>query len=136
MSGSCDIISTEYVELFDGTVQKKENEADDVTISRLWKLQNSKKWSAAVWKVNCMSPFTGNLFLHLSLFWMYNKTIIGFGLCIVPRIIQTLVNIICLSLWQIPQSGWFLISCLASFNSCLLTVLHTVPHIRYIMYIQ
>ena len=42
MSGSRDIISAECRELFDGGVQKKLLDADDVTTSRPRKLQNSK----------------------------------------------------------------------------------------------
>ena len=49
MSGRRDIIFAEYRELFDGVVQKKLLDADDVTTSRPRKLQNSKKWPAAVW---------------------------------------------------------------------------------------
>ena len=46
MSGSRDIIPAEYRELFDGAVQKKKLDADDITTSR------PRKWPAAVSKVN------------------------------------------------------------------------------------
>ena len=62
------------------------------------KMTKQQKWRAAVWKVNRTSLFTANLFLHLSLLWMYNKTIIWFVLGIISRIIQTSVNVIRLSL--------------------------------------
>ena len=43
MSGSRNFISAEYRELFDETVQKQKSlNADDVTTSRLRKLQNNK----------------------------------------------------------------------------------------------
>ena len=40
------------------------------------KITKQQKWPAAVWKVDRTSLFTANLFLHLSLFWIYNKTIL------------------------------------------------------------
>ena len=57
------------------------------------KITKQQKWPAAVWKVNRTTLFTANLSLHLSLLWVY-KTIIGFGLRIISRIIQTSVNVI------------------------------------------
>ena len=63
------------------------------------KITKQQKRPAAVWNDNRLSLSTANLFLHLSLLWTNNKTIIGFGLRTISRIIlQTSVNVIHLSL--------------------------------------
>ena len=61
MSGSRDIISVEYRDLFDRAVEKKILDADDVTTSRLQKLQNSK---------NGLEQF-GRLIAWVFLLWIF-----------------------------------------------------------------
>ena len=51
MSGRCDIIPAQYRELFDGVVQKKKLDADDVTTSEPRKLKNSKNGLQQVGKL-------------------------------------------------------------------------------------
>ena len=97
MSGTRDI-SAEYRDLFDGAVKKQKLlDADDVTASRPRKLPKGKS-GLQQFGMLIARVFTANLFLHLSLFWMYNTTIIGFGLRLISRITQTSVNVIRLSL--------------------------------------
>ena len=75
-------------------------------------------------KINCTSLFTATLCLHLStvlLLWMYNKTVNGFGMGMISRIIQTEVNVIRLSLWHITlTSVWIILDIMRKLNGLLL----------------
>ena len=80
-------------ELLDSGVKKILLDADDVTSKRV-EITKITKFP----KINCMSfllPHFACILVHLWLFWMYNKTVIGFGLRMIARIIQTEVKVIC-----------------------------------------
>ena len=97
---------------------KKLLDADDITAST----------RAKITKLFLLPHFACIL---VWLFWMY-KTIIGFGLCMILRIIQTSLNVIHLSLWlrQITlTSVWIIPDIMLSFIQWLCVVSTTLHNI-------
>ena len=95
MSGSCGVISVQYCKLLDGGVQKK--------IIARWRRHYFKAYEnykitnfGKIYRMSLLLPHFACILVWL--FWMYNKTIIGFGLRMISRIIQISINVIHLSL--------------------------------------
>ena len=93
MSVSCGVISVKYYST--EVSRKKLLDADNVTTSKRAKITKWQNFERIIAWVFLLPHFACVL---VWLFWMYNKTIIGFGIRMISRIIQTSVNVIRLSL--------------------------------------